>query len=430
MAKSVNYDDRLATAISGPVPESALAGVQYRQIIDLLADASPASDEAEAALLRDSHNGRYFSQADFASALIRLSALAKNISPSAQVAALQETRRPLKSVPLIRFLLAQPDAVRDVALGKTCLSGEQWLALLQTLSPQQRADLARRVGLDDPKTIAPDDSVERGEAKNAKDAPENPAFIAAGHKHDSNEELITDAAADTLGAPKTQRTSVVNIGEIVQRIANYTARREAGAAPLLPLAEFAETALPLTQEICFFSDAEGQLTSTDPEIDGIACGLLLFHEAQDAGCGCDRNSAASARHYRPIVNGQYHHRGAPALAGEWRIDAWPRFANEDRSFIGYCGMLTRLADDNDWNNSPAQPDQSACDQTGVSGAIPEQDYRQLLHELRTPAGALKGFAEILQAQLFGPVAAPYRDMAQAIIDDTDNVLSQLARLQS
>ncbi|WP_174292414.1 HAMP domain-containing histidine kinase, partial [Sphingomonas bacterium] len=44
--------------------------------------------------------------------------------------------------------------------------------------------------------------------------------------------------------------------------------------------------------------------------------------------------------------------------------------------------------------------------------------RQLVHELRTPTNAIAGFAELIETQLLGPVALPYRQQAAAIRSHT------------
>ena len=49
--------------------------------------------------------------------------------------------------------------------------------------------------------------------------------------------------------------------------------------------------------------------------------------------------------------------------------------------------------------------------------------RQVLHELRTPVGAIQGFAEIIQQQLFGPAPHEYRAHAAAIAVDAARLLA-------
>ncbi|MBL0022978.1 MAG: HAMP domain-containing histidine kinase [Sphingomonadales bacterium] len=46
-----------------------------------------------------------------------------------------------------------------------------------------------------------------------------------------------------------------------------------------------------------------------------------------------------------------------------------------------------------------------------------------MHELRTPLGAIAGFAEIIEQQLFGPVSREYRELAQAIVADAQLLLA-------
>jgi hypothetical protein len=49
--------------------------------------------------------------------------------------------------------------------------------------------------------------------------------------------------------------------------------------------------------------------------------------------------------------------------------------------------------------------------------------RQLLHELRTPVGAIQGFAELIQQQMFGPAPNAYRALAAAIAVDAARLLA-------
>jgi K+-sensing histidine kinase KdpD len=62
--------------------------------------------------------------------------------------------------------------------------------------------------------------------------------------------------------------------------------------------------------------------------------------------------------------------------------------------------------------------------------------RQLLHELRTPVGAIQGFAELIQQQLYGPAPNEYRALAAAVAVDAARLLAgfdeidRLARLES
>jgi signal transduction histidine kinase len=62
--------------------------------------------------------------------------------------------------------------------------------------------------------------------------------------------------------------------------------------------------------------------------------------------------------------------------------------------------------------------------------------RQLLHELRTPVGAIQGFAELIQQQMYGPAPNEYRALAAAVAVDAARLLAgfdeidRLARLET
>jgi light-regulated signal transduction histidine kinase (bacteriophytochrome) len=60
------------------------------------------------------------------------------------------------------------------------------------------------------------------------------------------------------------------------------------------------------------------------------------------------------------------------------------------------------------------------------GRNPASDaLRQLVHELRTPANAIAGFAEMIESQLLGPVPQPYRVHAATIRNQTHDLLGAI-----
>lgn len=101
-----------------------------------------------------------------------------------------------------------------------------------------------------------------------------------------------------------------------------------------------------------------------------------------------------------------------ASPGLWQIDAGPDFDGAGH-FIGYSGRLRRPA--------PLPPPEEAESEA--------DRIRQILHELRTPANAIQGFAELIQQQLYGPAPHEYRAHAAAIAADTAHMLAGFDELE-
>src|SRR5690606_7805933 len=55
--------------------------------------------------------------------------------------------------------------------------------------------------------------------------------------------------------------------------------------------------------------------------------------------------------------------------------------------------------------------------------------RQALHEMRTPLGAIQGFAELIQHQMFGSVPNAYRALAGAIGVDAARMLAGFEEIE-
>lgn len=134
-------------------------------------------------------------------------------------------------------------------------------------------------------------------------------------------------------------------------------------------------------------------------------------------------SLPALRHRQPLHDVPFTLAGADAIAGAWLVRASPRFTSPDGLFAGYAGVFLR--DPESDQESPASPEVDEADR-----------LRQLLHELRTPANAIQGFAEVIQQQLYGPTPHEYRALAAAIAGDGARMLAgfeeidRLARLEA
>jgi K+-sensing histidine kinase KdpD len=97
------------------------------------------------------------------------------------------------------------------------------------------------------------------------------------------------------------------------------------------------------------------------------------------------------------------------------MSAEPRFDRASGRFLGYLGAARREYAHEGLVRTAGQDD-------GWSG-LSAASTRQLIHELRTPLNAIHGYAEMIDAQLLGPVSLPYREMAQRILVDARSLMS-------
>lgn len=164
---------------------------------------------------------------------------------------------------------------------------------------------------------------------------------------------------------------------------------------------------PSSMPCDFSTDTSGCVDWADAERGPLLVGLLLA-----SGEVIDRKSLAAMRSYQPVRQGRAELAGAASVRGEWCMDAVPRFTGSG-AFAGYCGRLRRPVD------GTARP----------AAANPAADrMRQVLHELRTPVGAIQGFAEIIQQQLVGAAPNTYRALAADIGVDVARLLAGLDQL--
>ncbi|MBL0000464.1 MAG: hypothetical protein IPO97_05350 [Sphingomonadales bacterium] len=54
----------------------------------------------------------------------------------------------------------------------------------------------------------------------------------------------------------------------------------------------------------------------------------------------------------------------------------------------------------------------------------------MTHELRTPLNAIRGFGEMIESRLRGPVAQHYSDMARRIVNDASRLMAVIDDLDS
>lgn len=389
-------DDRLATVLGSPVGGDAAARTQYRQLIDLLGtpglvDGNPLEPRAWE----------------------RLAELGELIPAEDRSRILRDPGLRLRAPRLLAVLAADEARPAAAALAVARLDEAEWRDLIPALPvmargflrhrrdlPQGTRDLLRRLGAGDMLLPQPDGT---GEPVPAPAPAPSPAAMP---EADSIRALLRRIEAFREGRRPEARSAPFDprlpLGDLV----------EDDAAPAGPVAQFAFTA-----------DASGRIAWTDDAVAPLLCGLRLGPAGPGAVATLDDRGARAMQALQPLRGAALSVDAAPAISGEWRVDAEPVFA-PGGTFAGYRGRLRRPVYAPATEGLPAPAD------------TPQDRMRQVLHELRTPVNAIQGFAEIIQQQLFGPAPNEYRAHAAAIAVDAAKLLAgfdeidRLSRLEA
>jgi len=147
-------------------------------------------------------------------------------------------------------------------------------------------------------------------------------------------------------------------------------------------------------------------------------GISLADMAQPGGYGVDGQAAGACRQRMPFRDAHLDVAGIGDASGAWLISANPLFTVSDGRFAGYRGVARR-------------PDNSVASTTKLlGGGLSADSVRQLAHELRTPLNAIRGFGEMIESRLLGPVAQHYGDMARQIVRDASRLTMVIDDLES
>ncbi|WP_294062148.1 histidine kinase dimerization/phospho-acceptor domain-containing protein [Sphingomonas sp.] len=201
------------------------------------------------------------------------------------------------------------------------------------------------------------------------------------------------AATPAHGVPQGPE-GTFEISEVMARIDAFWRNRETdAAAPRGPL---------VAEELRFETDAKGVIRWVEGANRAALVGLGLDTQGMPEGSRIDASAAGAFRHRAGFSNARMVIEGESDAAGDWLISAVPVFDSVNGRFAGYRGTGRRPRADERAERAPAPQPASA------------DSLRQLVHELRTPTNAIAGFAEMIDAQMLGPVPDVYRERAQVI----------------
>ncbi|MXP31894.1 sensor histidine kinase [Parerythrobacter jejuensis] len=414
----MHFDDRLATVLRHRASGERAARTQFRQLLDLLGRRRHGRDENL-----------------MATAWLRLGALGEAIPANDRAAMIRAPGWRFQNPELAAHFAEDEPAVAAAALGTATLSESDWEALIPRLPirargflrlrndlPQGAVRLLERLGVSDralplPQADEPyvlDQSIEVGH-----EPVEDAASLATAQVSPIAANTPPQPAndSDSQGLPAVEGTPIAALVERIEAFQRNRAANKASSAtpdPRLPFEDIEDAEATAGEDGFIFSaDIQGQVDWAEDHV----ASLVQFLDLKEVLAPA---AIHAMRRRQPLVNAAVILDGAPALAGEWVLDASPRFSQPDGRFYGYAGRLRRKMADN----------RRYAEDTG------SDRIRQLLHELRTPVNAIQGFSEVIQQQLFGPVPHEYRALAASIAGDSARMLAgfdeldRLAKLES
>ena len=362
----MRFDDRLETALRQRGDDGANMSAQWQQLIDVLAQ-----------------NPRDFSPERVADGLMTARLLAPRVDDARRAMAVRAMHGRIRSAPLVLLLASDNPEIAASAISGARLEDAQWADIVASLPTRARGFLRNRSDL----------------------GPETQRALARW------------AGAD-FALPRPEREDAVQsvpnstqIRDIVERIERLRRDREQGEAPTLPLEGGAYASWPDSiSEIRFETDENGTIVWVEGAPRGAIVGVDIAEPAFDDGPGPDAYGAAAFRQRMPLENARMRLCGATLIEGDWRINAAPFFDTRNGRFNGYRGILRR-------------PTVAESAQISSTARHDGEQLQQLVHELRTPLGAIIGFSEIIEQQLFGPVSDHYRILARNILNDAERLLA-------
>lgn len=369
---SIRYDDMLRTALRQQRATPEMRSLGWQQLADILARrGETAQDGAD---VDEAYRRLELWRSDVAE-------VQRERSASMIVAMSLETHVPSKL--FAHFATDVPRAAAPI-LSSAPVDEGALIALMPKLGPVARAHLRGRNDL----------------------SPRAKAVLQSFGPSDLS--LTSDAAA-------ASSSGITPISELVDRIAHYRRRKYDSRAP---------SSSPAPARIGQFDYETGRdcvVRWIDAPWRGPVIGLSLSEPAHAEEGGVDAATASAFRRRTPILDARFWVPGETPIAGEWRLSAEPYFDKGDGRFLGYRGTANRPRRDQVPIADPV---------TAASSRRRHESFRQLVHELKTPLNAIIGFSELIEHQLFGPVAPAYRDRAITIRREGERLLHAVEDVDS
>ncbi|MEY3623237.1 MAG: hypothetical protein RLZZ407_796 [Pseudomonadota bacterium] len=365
----MRFDDRLETTLRQAEDDGIGLPIKWQQLVDILAQ-----------------NPSGFDPAAVASGLQKIRQFMDMVPATVREQCVRALSGRLRSAPLLLLLSGDVPAVAAAAVRGARLNDTEWADIVPYMSTRAR-EYVRNRGDNGPMTLRALRLLSSADYALACDKSE---------------------AETAVRAPQ-----VLQIRDIVERIEKLRLERELHDPAETSVESLIEQPVSFAEpidQIRFETDQHGTISWIEGAPAGAVVGVDIAEPAFDAGPGPDAYGAAAFRQKMPLENARMRLCGAPAIAGDWRINAAPLFEPASGRFNGYRGILRR-------------PNLAEVAHIPEGDTHDAENIQQLIHELRTPLGAIIGFSEIIEQQLFGPVTEGYRTIAANILHDAERLLS-------
>ena len=228
--------------------------------------------------------------------------------------------------------------------------------------------------------------------------------------------LYTYGAGDTAlpssnitAEVESDSASPTQIRDLVARIEAFKNDREANVATRTVADQPQDTQ---ALSFRFETDRAGIICWVQGAPRGPLIGISFAEISEPRAFGVDGHAAGAFRKRSPFRDARLRVAGNGAASGDWLISADPSFDTDDGRFCGYRGIARRAELGERINSTaPFGRDMSA------------DSIRQLVHELRSPLNAIRGFAEMIDGQLLGPVSQVYRHQAHKVVEDSGRLVN-------
>ena len=399
----MRFDDSLRTVLAADMGAGFGAQAAWRQLVDLAGRGRIAVDAAT---------------------LDRLASLRGAVPVAVRAASARALAFARPDAVLVGFFAEDELAVAAPVLRTAALPAADWLALLPRLSPVARSVLRGRQDLPA--------EVERGlesfgstDFVLGHDAPASaePTAVAAPPPPPPPEPLVAPlgpspftplgeiarglpVVAEALRRAEEPTTDRFEIADIVARLDAFRRERPSEALP-------ATRPPAVANRFRLVTDAAGVIRWIEGVGRATLVGVSLAEARTQGLVRVDAGIAGAIRQRARIGAGRLEVGGNSDLAGSWRLAAVPDFDAGTGRFLGYAGTASRPA-----RHQRAEREEAA------------DGLRQLVHELRTPANAVAGFAEFIETELLGPVPPLYRARAVTIRAQANDLIAAIDDLDT